>query len=245
MADTEAEAYVAYLAGEFQYTAAGLEDEIYRQIASAMTGLPDAAQLAEARAIAAEKVKRITGELADAEFNKVADAILHGVARGDHPFKTARRLDAIKGLDRGRAASLLKYEEYLETLNLSDAEIAKRLESRFQKLLRERKKVIAQNQMREVSEEGHRIQAEADGAQFKVWYTTGDAKVSDGCRANEAAGVIPMNKDFPAPGGSQPPRHPRCRCSVSYVQNEAQKARADTISERLVARTDTAKAEAG
>jgi len=47
----------------------------------------------------------------------------------------------------------------------------------------------------------------------KRWSTTGDDRVSDGCRANTAAGWIAMEAAFPS-GHQRPLRFPGCRCAV-------------------------------
>lgn len=45
------------------------------------------------------------------------------------------------------------------------------------------------------------------------WLTVGDSRVSDGCRANEAAGWIPLDQAFPS-GHMRPLRFPGCRCTA-------------------------------
>jgi SPP1 gp7 family putative phage head morphogenesis protein len=52
------------------------------------------------------------------------------------------------------------------------------------------------------------------GIDGKEWVTAGDDKVSDGCRENEAAGVIPFDQAFPS-GHMTPPRFPGCRCACA------------------------------
>lgn len=49
----------------------------------------------------------------------------------------------------------------------------------------------------------------------KFWQTLGDERVSDGCRANEAAGWIPAEQVFPS-GHARPLRFPGCRCTALY-----------------------------
>lgn len=46
---------------------------------------------------------------------------------------------------------------------------------------------------------------------MKAWQTLEDDRVSDGCKENEQAGWIPINKEFPS-GHMHPPRFPGCRC---------------------------------
>lgn len=47
----------------------------------------------------------------------------------------------------------------------------------------------------------------------KAWSTVGDSKVTDGCRANEEAGFIAIDKPFPS-GHQRPLRFPGCRCDL-------------------------------
>lgn len=46
---------------------------------------------------------------------------------------------------------------------------------------------------------------------MKAWQTLEDDRVSDGCKENEQAGWIPIDKEFPS-GHMHPPRFPGCRC---------------------------------
>lgn len=46
---------------------------------------------------------------------------------------------------------------------------------------------------------------------MKAWQTLEDDRVSDGCKENERAGWIPIDKEFPS-GHMHPPRFPGCRC---------------------------------
>jgi len=45
----------------------------------------------------------------------------------------------------------------------------------------------------------------------KVWITSGDDRVSEGCQENESVGYIPFGSEFPS-GHLHPPRFPGCRC---------------------------------
>lgn len=46
---------------------------------------------------------------------------------------------------------------------------------------------------------------------MKAWQTLEDDRVSDGCKENEKAGWIPIDREFPS-GHMHPPRFPGCRC---------------------------------
>lgn len=49
----------------------------------------------------------------------------------------------------------------------------------------------------------------------KFWDTVGDAKVSEGCKENEAVGWIEVDKEFPS-GHQRPLRFPGCRCDIKF-----------------------------
>ena len=51
------------------------------------------------------------------------------------------------------------------------------------------------------------------GITWKRWITRNDAKVCFRCKANQAAGPVPLGAMFPG-GTTAPLQHPRCRCSV-------------------------------
>ena len=52
------------------------------------------------------------------------------------------------------------------------------------------------------------------GINGKEWITSGDDRVSDACLANEAEGVIPVDREFSG-GVMTVPQHPDCRCVVA------------------------------
>lgn len=54
----------------------------------------------------------------------------------------------------------------------------------------------------------------------KKWLTVGDNRVSDGCRDNQAAGWIPVDRQFPS-GHDRPLRFPGCRCTALYQQRRS------------------------
>lgn len=86
-----------------------------------------------------------------------------------------------------------------------------------QRHLRDRAELIAVTEIGQAYIDGQLDQAErlaARGAQIeKSWLTVGDDRVSDGCRANEAAKWIPFAQTFPS-GHAGPLRFPGCRCAL-------------------------------
>ena len=100
--------------------------------------------------------------------------------------------------------------------------LARDIRKQFEDMTKYRSQLIAKTETADALEQGFMDRAEAMGINGKEWVTTGDDKVSDGCAENEAAGVIPLNDEFPAdstsPEGKQrPPRFPGCRCALAPV----------------------------
>jgi len=149
----------------------------------------------------------------------LAQEVRRGLDDGLDSVALGRRLKLVEGLDSGRAATLDKYRRYLEAKGYEGAKLDDALARRKAVLLRQRREMIAQTEMRYAQGEGDMFAAKASGRTFKVWITSGDNRVSDECKANEAAGWIGIGKAFP--GGVQTvPQHPGCRCTVSYRANQ-------------------------
>lgn len=79
--------------------------------------------------------------------------------------------------------------------------------------------LIAVTETGEAYEEGNRIVAkdlqDAGLDMEKMWSTVGDAKVSEGCKANEADGWIGIDRAHSS-GHQRPLRFPGCRCEERY-----------------------------
>jgi len=88
-----------------------------------------------------------------------------------------------------------------------------------QKHIRDRATLVAVTEAGHAYEEGSLIVAKGLGesgiSMQKFWQTSGDDRVSDGCRENEAAGWIGLEELFPS-GHDRPLRFPGCRCSANY-----------------------------
>ena len=206
----------------------GIEDEAYdtfyremkRALEAPLSGVAYRKALSLADDAARKQAQTLVTRMAQAEISKVGKVIADGLTEGQHPFSIARRLDAVKGLDSGHAATHRKYVDYLEQLDISDERLAEKAEKHYQKMLRDRKKVIARTETAFAQGEGRRIEATQTNSTHKAWMTSSDDRVSDICAGNEAAGVIPIDEEFPS-GVMQEPAHPRCRCNVNYVHSEA------------------------
>lgn len=87
-----------------------------------------------------------------------------------------------------------------------------------------RAQLIAVTESARAYEAGNRAFADSlkdDGIEMeKLWTTSHDDRVSDGCRANEANGWIPIDEAHTS-GDQEPPRFPGCRCFEQYRQARA------------------------
>ena len=85
--------------------------------------------------------------------------------------------------------------------------------------IQSRAHLVAVTELGNAYEESNLIVAQdmaSEGLEMeKKWLTTGDDRVSDGCRENEAQGWIPAGDDFKS-GHQRPLRFPGCRCSSEF-----------------------------
>lgn len=85
--------------------------------------------------------------------------------------------------------------------------------------IRTRAQLVAINETGNAYQSGNYtavLVAQDTGVQFeKTWVTVGDRRVSEGCKANEAEGYIPLTQDH-ASGNQHPNRFPGCRCFEAY-----------------------------
>jgi len=232
--------YAKYLFETVTAKRAALVQVYYDSLVASMSGVADAAVLAEAEALAWTAAASLQRDFVRSELAKVGAVISDGIAAGKHPFEVARLLTLVDKLDRPRAAKLIKYAESLEGLGLSPEDIAKKIELYKKALLEERRKTIARTEMRKAVATADTLQATESGAKYKVWQSTGDSDVSDECEANEAEGPIPIRDSFSG-GVGVPPQHPNCRCSVSYIFNDAMKEQAEARADLRSAKTAAAK----
>jgi hypothetical protein len=117
----------------------------------------------------------------------------------------------LRGMEQGKAYSVLA-NEISERFSEFSA-------PRPQKHLRNRAELVAVTETANAYGEASRLtikHMDASGIKMeKSWLTTGDARVSDGCRKNAAAGWLAIDNLFPS-GHQREPRFPGCRCTVQY-----------------------------
>ena len=213
------------------------EQALLAALGGSIAGGASPEAVAVARAIAERQTRRIFGDLAKAELNKIGKIVADGLAEGLGPDAIGRRLTPVRGLDPARASRLGKLRRMLEASDRTDAEIEAMMESAFNNLLRARRQAIARTEARFATSAANQEIAEARGQQHKIWITTGDDRVDDACQGNEAQGWIGIRDTFSS-GSDTPPDHPLCRCSLAYrtaPPTDAAKARADAASAQTAA----------
>jgi SPP1 gp7 family putative phage head morphogenesis protein len=229
---------------EFNIIGQLIYDDIYRQVAASISArVPDAARetIEKLATTQARKQAQMTiSGLVNTELEKVGNIIADGMEAGLHPYEIARQLDAVKGLDPSRAATFEKARKEWEESGMSAAEIARKEEKLYNKLLKERRETIAVTESRNAMEEANALTAQENGAKWKVWQTVGDARVSDICQGNEAQGPIELDAEF-ASGDAHPPGHPNCRCTVGYIIREDHLLRATERAKERATKTEAAK----
>lgn len=223
-----------YLYAENENIREGLVQAYYDTLVAQLRGTVSAAILDEARNLAEDAAVSLQRSFVELELQAIGETIAEGIAAGKHPSKIARELQAVNNLDPPRAAQLRKFAA--QTPAPSQAEI----DALHEKLLRDRRETIARTETAKAVSEGDALAAKSGGAVAKVWQSTGDARVSDECEANEAQGPIPVGDAFTS-GAKVPPQHPNCRCAVSYIYNPEQLDNAKARSEQRAAATDAAK----
>jgi hypothetical protein len=245
VADAITEAFTDLIKDEvFQQAVNGLGEAMYATIAAGdpagLTGEVSQIATAKARRLAEDAARSLAEQIAKADLNSMGETIARGLEAGKRPKDLYNQLQEVKGLDSNRAKTYENLKEKLENSDLSDAEIEKRLEREYQRLLQERRKTIAQTEGRVATSEARRVEAENRGAKWKRWVTSQDDRVSEICVGNEADGVIPIDRPFSS-GAQQTPGHPNCRCSVSYVKSDKAKDSAELRQQQRIEETKTRK----
>lgn len=212
--------YFDYIKGVVDELAAPMAEQTRLALLDVIQRNPPPEVLAAIRERAISNARDMITNVTQAELSKIHEQIAAATAQGKGPREVARWLDEVKGLDSNRVKSYEKYVRELEGMDLTDAEVEKRAEAYYQKLLRDRKETIAATEMRKATSQVQAEQARANGAKMKVWLTVGDDRVSDQCQACEAQGPIAIGDNFTS-GNGEPPNHPGCRCTVGYWSNTA------------------------
>lgn len=132
---------------------------------------------------------------------------LNGTTKASIKAMIEQGLENGHSYDRIARAIKAKFESY--------AELPKRGPSH----IRSRAQLVAITELGNAYQQGNIDGVRAamsTGLKFeKKWLTVGDKRVSAGCKENQAAGWIDIDKEFPS-GSDRPLRFPGCRCSALY-----------------------------
>ena len=170
--------------------------------------------------------------MTETQITSIGESIAQGLIDGKGPRDIARTLDQVVGLDSNRVKSYQKYVEYLEGLDISDAELEARADAYYNKLLNDRKETIARTEAREATAEARQIEAETSGKKYKAWITVGDDRVSDIDQSAEAQGWIPIDQQF-SNGVHRPPSQPNGRGTLADRSNPPGESEARALQERI------------
>jgi len=218
-------------------------DEAVKKIGEAMASATVAGDAASrARRLAETAAKSLAQDLTKAELKKIGETIAQAMIDGKRPLDIYNKLQEVKSLDSNRAKTYDNLKKKLEKSGLSPDAQKKLLDKEYQRLLQERRKVIAQTEGRYATSEARALEAEARGDEYKVWYIQGDERTCDICSGNEADGVIPIKHPFRS-GHDHTPAHPACRCSVSYIRDGRPREIAERRSSERIARTKELRGE--
>jgi hypothetical protein len=205
-----------YLFAEYEGQREGIVNAHFETLAAQIRGEYSDDIIEQMTRLAETAADSLLESMSKADLNTVGEKIAEGIAEGLNPRDIARRLEEVQGLDSNRAKAFEKFRKELDETNMTPSQLANAEEREFQRLLRERRQTIARQESNMAVSEGDRLDALARGAQYKVWSTNQDDRVSDECQANEAQGPIPIDEAF-AGGVDTTPQHVGCRCSVSYI----------------------------
>lgn len=220
-----------------------IADDYYNQLAASITQPMDEKALEAARESwrnqARIRAENLTTQMTTDQLKAIGETIADGLEKGIGPRQIADNLDAVTGLDSVRARQYGQQAEYIDSLGLPPDAAETMKSDLYDKLLEDRKTTIARTEARHATEDALNQNAVARGAQYKVWITAQDNRVSEDCALNEAAGPIPIGDTFPS-GSDQPPDHPNCRCSLAYYTNEDQLGTASELAAERAAKTAAA-----
>lgn len=182
------------------------------EMQAAIEAATKAALIAGGKALARElNYTRIFSLTNPRAITYIRDNAAEQIANIDSTTKERIRTIVLAGIENG----------------LSYSAVARQIKSEYdrfavgvpQQHIRSRAELIAVTEIGNAYNEGNLIQAASMAdvgiAVEKYWLTVGDQRVSPGCRENQSAGWIAIDKDFPS-GHSRPLRFPGCRCTLQW-----------------------------
>lgn len=167
----------------------------------------------------AARIREITDETRAA----VQQLVQRGYETGRHPREVAKEIERIVGLTTRQEAAVARLRASLEAEGVKPAKVDAQVARYAKKLRKQRAETIAQTEANRAMNDGQRAQwasLQEQGLlspqQFeREWLTVlPAARVCAMCSPLDGARA-PLGGSFP--GGYQPPRHPRCRCTEVLV----------------------------
>uniref|UniRef100_A0A6M3L621 Putative capsid morphogenesis protein n=1 Tax=viral metagenome TaxID=1070528 RepID=A0A6M3L621_9ZZZZ len=207
-----------------------MEETMYEAVRAALSGATREEVMQAARDKAALLVTRVSEEMRQ----QLAEKIAYGIENQLGVDGTGRLLREALGLDSNREKSLAKFRLKQEAAGKTGDALEKAVAREQARLLNDRARVIAINEIGEALESGALETGIKQGNTHKVSISVGDARVSEICRQSEGQGPIPINDAF-ASGSQHPPHHIRCRCAVAFVRDTG-KGQLEQAQERAAAR---------
>lgn len=221
--------------------ALGLADILASEMLASING----ATRAEILAAASETSNLLVANLTQTQMQVLADTLERGLR--DQVGIPGLRNEIAKVIDLTprQAESLAKERARLIAAGESPESIDAALDKLREGMIKDRAEVIAQAEARNAMEAGEIKVALNRGANYKMWITVGDDRVTDGCETNEAQGAIPIDQEFQS-GDQHPPRsgNPRCRCTLGYVKDTGRGELGRAQEEATAAAQQTAEAKA-
>ena len=211
--------------------------------AAFVTAAPSPVALLRARELAQTAAESLARDLTNTQLKSMGETLAQGLAEGKRPVDLYNKLQEVQSLDSNRARTLANMEKKLQEAGVDADRQARVLEKERQRLLRERRKTIANTEGRYATSEARRAAADDRKDEFKRWITSPDERLCEVCDGNENDGVIPINESFSS-GHTQTPAHPNCRCTVAYIPGGKAKELAEKGFERKMARKEAARAAA-
>jgi SPP1 gp7 family putative phage head morphogenesis protein len=191
--------------------------------------------------LAEQSAGKLIEGITQSTIEGIAEVVKTGLKQQWGIEKTGRYIKEQIGLNKQRVQSVNKYrDELTKSGQYSEKQIDNLVKKFTNKQLSERANLIANTEFAKAMSEGEFEIAKQRGAKYKIWQTTMDEKVTDGCQSNQGEGPIPIDKQFSS-GDMVPPRFPGCRCSVSYITNEAMLDNAKKDSEQRDKKTSESK----
>lgn len=182
-----------------------MEAATYEAVRASLSGATREEVMNIARTKAALLVTRVSEEMRQ----QLAEKIAYGIENQLGVDGTGRMLREGLGLDSNREKSLAKFRAEQEAAGKAGDALEKAVAREQQRLLNDRARTIAQNEIGTAFEEGALELGIKRGNTHKVSISVGDGRVAQICQQSEGQGPIPINEAF-ASGNQTPPHHIRC-----------------------------------